>query len=130
MPIAALGMMGAGLLRAHGDARRSMNATLSAGIVNAIMDPILIFGVGLGLDGAAYASVLARCAMAITAIVPIIRHYGGFAKIESARFAPTCAPSQRLLSRQSSQISQRPSVTQSSRGPFPLSAIPQLLAMR
>ena len=64
MPIAALGMMGAGLLRAHGDARRSMNATLSAGIVNAIMDPILIFGVGLGLDGAAYASVLARCAMA------------------------------------------------------------------
>ena len=92
MPIAALGMMGAGLLRAHGDARRSMNATLSAGIVNAIMDPILIFGVGLGLDGAAYASVLARCAMAVTAVVPIMRHYGGFAKIESARFRADLRP--------------------------------------
>jgi putative MATE family efflux protein len=82
MPIAALGMMSAGLLRAHGDARRAMFATLSAGIVNAVMDPILIFGFGLGLDGAAYASVLARCAMAATAVVPILRHYGGFARLE------------------------------------------------
>ena len=92
MPVAALGMMGAGLLRAHGDARRSMNATLSAGIVNAIMDPILIFGVGLGLDGAAYASVLARFAMAITAVVPIMRHYGGFAKLEAVRFRADLKP--------------------------------------
>jgi len=92
MPIAAFGMMGAGLLRAHGDARRSMNATLSAGIVNAILDPILIFGFGLGLDGAAYASVLARCAMAITAIVPIVRHYGGFAKLEASRLRVDIKP--------------------------------------
>lgn len=92
MPIAALGMMAAGLLRAHGDARRSMNATLSAGIVNAIMDPILIFGMGLGLDGAAYASVLARCAMAFTAAVPIIRHYGGFAKLDPKRFRAHLKP--------------------------------------
>ena len=92
MPIAALGMMSAGLLRAHGDARRSMNATLSAGIVNAIMDPILIFGVGLGLEGAAWASVMARCAMAITAVTPIVRHYGGFAKLELSRFRRDLRP--------------------------------------
>lgn len=82
MPVAALGMMASGLLRAHGDARRAMMATMSAGIVNAILDPILIFGFGLGLDGAAYASVVARFAMAATATFPIIRHYGGFARLE------------------------------------------------
>jgi len=54
------------ILRAHGGARHSMFVTLSGGIVNAVLDPILIFGVGWGLDGAAYASVIARgCMMAI-----------------------------------------------------------------
>jgi len=92
MPIAALGMMGSGLLRAHGDARRAMMATMSAGIVNAIMDPILIFGFGLGLDGAAYASVLARFAMAATAVIPIMRHYGGFARLELGPFRNDLKP--------------------------------------
>ena len=86
MPIAAIGMMASGILRAHGDARRAMNVTLVAGAVNAILDPILIFGVGLGLDGAAYASVAARFATLIVALHPIFKHYGGFAKIDVSRF--------------------------------------------
>ena len=86
MPIAALGMMAAGILRAHGDARRAMTVTIASGAVNAILDPIFIFGFGLGLDGAAYASVAARIAMFATAIYPIFRHYGGFAIINLSRF--------------------------------------------
>jgi putative MATE family efflux protein len=46
-------------LRAIGDARRAMYATLSVAIINAIFDPILIFGLGMGIQGAAIASVLA-----------------------------------------------------------------------
>ena len=37
--------------------------TLAGGIVTAIADPILIFGFGLGVDGAAIASVISRLAM-------------------------------------------------------------------
>lgn len=92
MPIAAIGMMSTGILRAHGDARRAMTVTLTAGAVNAVLDPILIFGFGLGLDGAAYASVAARFATLITALVPIFRHYGGFAWIDFTRFKTDLKP--------------------------------------
>ena len=92
MPIAAIGMMASGILRAHGDARRAMTVTLTAGAVNAILDPILIFGFGLGLDGAAYASVAARFATLITAVIPILKHYGGFALIDAARFKADLKP--------------------------------------
>ena len=92
MPVAAVGMMSSGILRAHGDARRAMTVTLVAGAVNAILDPILIFWAGLGLDGAAYASVAARFATLITALYPIFKHYGGFAKIDLARFKTDLSP--------------------------------------
>lgn len=92
MPIAAVGMMASGILRAHGDARRAMIVTLTAGAVNAILDPILIFGFGLGLDGAAYASVAARFATLATALYPIFKHYGGFAKVDLPRFKADLTP--------------------------------------
>ena len=56
----ALGMSLAGVLRAAGDARRAMYVTLSAAIATAILDPLLIFGFGLGVYGAAWATVLSR----------------------------------------------------------------------
>ncbi|TKT69196.1 MATE family efflux transporter [Aquamicrobium sp. LC103] len=59
-PIIALGMCTTGIMRGAGDARRSMMVTLVGGIATAILDPILIFGFGLGLDGAAIATVLSR----------------------------------------------------------------------
>ncbi|NNE21523.1 MAG: MATE family efflux transporter [Rhizobiales bacterium] len=46
-------------LRAIGDARRAMHATLAVAVINAIFDPLLIFGFGMGIQGAALASVLA-----------------------------------------------------------------------
>jgi putative MATE family efflux protein len=59
-----LGMMYSGLLRAVGDARRAMWVTLIGGLVTAVADPILIFVLHLGVDGAAIASNIARIAMA------------------------------------------------------------------
>lgn len=77
MPFLVVAMMGGGILRAHGDARRAMMSTIYGGAVNAVLDPILIFGFGLDLTGAALASVAARIAIAVTALLPIIRHHGG-----------------------------------------------------
>ena len=77
LPFLVVGMMGSGVLRAYGDARRAMMATIWGGGVNAVLDPILIFGLGLDLTGAALASVAARVAIATTALMPILRHHGG-----------------------------------------------------
>ncbi|MEO0357579.1 MAG: MATE family efflux transporter [Pseudomonadota bacterium] len=78
LPFLLVGMTGGAILRAHGDARRSMFATVAGGLVNAILDPILIFGLNLDLTGAALASVAARITIAAVALVPIVRHHGGF----------------------------------------------------
>lgn len=46
------------ILRGLGDARRAMYITLSAAIVTACMDPIFIFWLGWGIQGAAAATVV------------------------------------------------------------------------
>jgi Na+-driven multidrug efflux pump len=73
-----IGMIGGSILRAHGDARRAMMATVWGALVNAAIDPVLIFSLGMGLTGAAIASVVSRMVIAVMALVPIVRHYGGF----------------------------------------------------
>lgn len=78
LPLLMIGMVGSAILRAHGDARRAMMATIYGGVVNAVLDPILIFGLDLELTGAALASVAARIAIAATALSPVLRHHGGF----------------------------------------------------
>ena len=62
-PLLGLGMVMAGLLRAVGDAKRAMYVTLLGGLVNAVLDPIFIFGLDMGVEGAAWASVFARASM-------------------------------------------------------------------
>ncbi|PVA06483.1 MATE family efflux transporter [Thalassorhabdomicrobium marinisediminis] len=87
-----VGMVGGAILRAHGDARRSMMATIIGGVVNAVLDPILIFGLGMELQGAAWASVAARVAIGVAALVPIVRHYGGFGRPSLASMLPDFRP--------------------------------------
>ncbi len=60
-----LGMMYSGILRAVGDARRAMWVTLVGGLVTAGLDPLFIFVFGMGVDGAAVASIISRIAMAV-----------------------------------------------------------------
>jgi len=60
LPLMALGMVGAAVLRAEGDAYRAMWVTMSSGIISMFIDPFLIIWAGLGLDGAAIAVVFAR----------------------------------------------------------------------
>jgi putative MATE family efflux protein len=64
IPILGLGMALSGILRAVGDARRAMYVTLIAGISLAALDPIFIFGLHMGLTGAAIATVISRFVLA------------------------------------------------------------------
>ena len=60
VPLIGIGMACAGVLRAMGEARQAMYVTLGGGLVAAVLDPILIFGFGWGLEGAAIAMALTR----------------------------------------------------------------------
>ncbi|WP_299885193.1 MATE family efflux transporter [uncultured Ruegeria sp.] len=92
MWVMSLAMVSMAVLRAHGDARRSMMATIYGGVVNAVLDPILIFAVGLGLDGAAIASVLARICMLAAALWPALRVHRGFARPSLKQVATDLRP--------------------------------------
>ncbi|WP_421722784.1 MATE family efflux transporter [Bauldia sp.] len=74
-PILALGMCLTGLLRAVGDARRSMFTTLTYGLVVAALDPLLILALGWGVPGAAIAAVAARIAMVAYALHALLVHH-------------------------------------------------------
>ncbi|MEM9708682.1 MAG: MATE family efflux transporter [Pseudomonadota bacterium] len=77
MPVLLVGIVGSAVLRAHGAARKAMTATLIGGAINAVLDPILIFGLDMELAGAAWASVAARFGIAAAAITGILRDHGG-----------------------------------------------------
>lgn len=68
------GMLFSGLLRAIGAARAAMNVTLGGALVTAIVDPILIFGLGLGVDGAAITTCLARATFLMIGWVGVRHH--------------------------------------------------------
>jgi len=73
MPFMSIGICASAILRAFGDPKRSMYVTLAGGIVNALFDPLFIFTFGLGVDGAAWASVLARLAVMLVGLNGLIR---------------------------------------------------------
>lgn len=80
LPVLVAGMVAGAVLRAHGDARRAMWSTLAGGLVNALLDPLLIFGLGLELTGAALASVAARFVIAGWALHALFVHHGGLGR--------------------------------------------------
>ena len=92
MPILIMGMMGSAILRAHGDARRAMLCTISGGVVNAVLDPILIFGLDLELTGAAIASVIARVFICAMALWPLAKIYGGLIRPKPLGMARDLSP--------------------------------------
>jgi putative MATE family efflux protein len=64
VPFVVVGMVGMASMRATGDTRLPSMLMVLAAVLNVILDPILIFGIGpipaMGLDGAAMAALLAR----------------------------------------------------------------------
>jgi putative MATE family efflux protein len=67
-PLIAIGMGASGILRGVGDARRAMMITLIGAIIAAILDPILIFGLGLELKGAAITTIFSRAAILVVGL--------------------------------------------------------------
>ncbi len=93
-PLLGLGIAAAGLLRAIGDARRAMYVTLAGAVVTALLDPLFIFVLGLGVDGAAIVSTLSRLALVSVGLYGCIRIHNMLARPSLAaaiRDAPALA---------------------------------------
>ena len=73
--VMAVGMGLSTVLRAAGDAQRSMYATLSIAIVTVLLDPLLIFGMGLKANGAAITIGLARVAYVYVSYRYVVRYH-------------------------------------------------------
>ena len=92
VPLLGLGMCLSGLLRAVGDAKRAMYVTLGAGAAVAVLDPLLIFGLGMGINGAALATVLARLTMVAIGWHGLVRVHGLIARPGRTVFAREWRP--------------------------------------
>ncbi len=88
----AFAMIANGALRAVGDGKRSMFVTLTAGAVAIIVDPVLIYGLGMGLDGAALGIALSRFVMLGMALLFAIRVHDLMAAPRLGDIAATLRP--------------------------------------
>ena len=69
--------LGHGAFRGHEDTRTPLVVTVGLNLVNLVLDPLLIFGAGWGLNGAAVASLIAQWCGAVWFVV-LIRGRLGF----------------------------------------------------
>lgn len=88
----AIGMAFSTVLRAAGDAKRSMYATLSVAAVTVVLDPILIFGMGLEANGAALTINIARVAYVYVSFRYLTRAHNLLAKPEWKAIASDARP--------------------------------------
>jgi len=92
LPFMAVGMVGSAVLRAEGDAWRAMSITLTSGAVSMVIDPVLIFGLGLGLDGAAIAIVIARLMSASLSVYYVVKVHDLAGRIDLPDFKRLFVP--------------------------------------
>ena len=78
VPILGLGMCLSSLLRALGDARRAMFVTLLPALSLLLLDPLMIFGLGLELRGAAIATTLSRIFIVSLGLYGLLKVHGLF----------------------------------------------------
>lgn len=90
VPITASAMLCMSTLRAYAEGGLSMMATIVGGVVNAVLDPILIFSFELNVAGAAWASLASRIAILISALVPLQYHYKVLKKPDWQLFYSDC----------------------------------------
>jgi len=68
LPMMSVAVVGSASLRAQGMPGKAAMVTLTGAVINAGMDPVLMFGFGMGFAGAAVATVLSQMGMMLVAL--------------------------------------------------------------
>jgi putative MATE family efflux protein len=82
LPPLALGMGASAVLRSAGDPRRAMYVTVTGAIVASILDATLIYGLGLGVHGAAIAAFVSHISMLAVGLWAVATVHGLLARPE------------------------------------------------
>lgn len=77
LPFYALSIGGNHIVRADRSPTYSMTCVLTGAIINTILDPLFIFGFGLGIKGAAWATVIGQVVSGILVVI----YFGKFRKM-------------------------------------------------
>src|SRR5690625_803870 len=62
------------VLRALGDSKTPLRFVMIAVVLNIVLDPLFIAGFNLGIDGAAYATIIAQGTAFVYGIIHVLRH--------------------------------------------------------
>ena len=73
-------------MRFQGNAAYAMYGILTGAVLNTVLDPLLIFGFGMGIEGAAWATVLSQ-ASSFLVLLYMTRQNGGI-RIDVRQFSP------------------------------------------
>ncbi|SJZ69567.1 putative efflux protein, MATE family [Cetobacterium ceti] len=76
-PFATVGYIANAGIRADGNPRMSMVTLLIGAIINIVLDPIFIFYLGMGVKGAAYATIISQFVSALWTILYFTSKYSG-----------------------------------------------------
>jgi len=78
VPASIMYNFGAAILRSHGDTRRPMTILGSTGIVNVLLNLVLVIGLGRGVDGVAIATITAQYLSAAWVLLCLFRDGGEY----------------------------------------------------
>lgn len=76
MPATMVYNFGAGVLRAVGDTQRPLIFLSSSGLVNVLLNLLLVVGLKRGVDGVAVATVVSQILSAVMVVIFLLRHPG------------------------------------------------------
>lgn len=85
-PLVVLGFCGGQILRAHGAASESMRVSVSAALVNVVLDPIFIFVFEWGVLGAAWATACSQLALMMVSWLRVEKRFAVLGRVRVKRF--------------------------------------------
>ncbi|MEO0752068.1 MAG: MATE family efflux transporter [Pseudomonadota bacterium] len=76
--VSGMSMVAVSVLRGYGENKTAMYPALLGALTNAILDPIFIFALSMGMEGAAWATVVARFVTLVFAVYPAMKRHNAF----------------------------------------------------
>ena len=70
--------MGSGILKAVGDSRRPLIFLIISALLNTVLDLVFVLAFKMGVDGVAYATILAQIISALLILITLSREEGGY----------------------------------------------------
>ncbi|WP_067052473.1 MATE family efflux transporter [Methanofollis ethanolicus] len=76
------------LFTAEGNTKRSMYAAAASAVLNIVLDPILIYGAGMGIAGAAWATLISIAAVCVLLLYWFLVRRDTYIAVDWGRFSP------------------------------------------